>query len=47
MKKRLIGSSIAGIMIFSLAGCGSEKDAKIDTGIEQVASEESNETEGE
>ncbi|MGL6186567.1 MAG: hypothetical protein ACRC1T_14455 [Clostridium chrysemydis] len=47
MKKRLIGSLIAGIILFSLAGCGSEKDAKVDAGNKPVASEESNETEGE
>ncbi|MGL6186565.1 MAG: hypothetical protein ACRC1T_14445 [Clostridium chrysemydis] len=47
MKKRLIGSLIAGIMIFSLAGCGSEKDSKGDEGNKPVASEESNEAENE
>ncbi|MCR6515238.1 MAG: hypothetical protein ACRC1T_14465 [Clostridium chrysemydis] len=47
MKKRLIGSVIAGIMIFSLAGCGSEKDLKGDEVNKPVASEESNEAENE
>ncbi|MCR6515241.1 hypothetical protein M4I33_10215 [Clostridium sp. LY3-2] len=47
MKKRLIGTLIAGIMIFSLAGCGSDDKAKSDEGSKPVASEESNETEGE
>ncbi|MCR6515240.1 hypothetical protein M4I33_10210 [Clostridium sp. LY3-2] len=47
MKKRLIGSLIAGIMIFSLVGCGSEDKAKSDEGSKPVASEESNEAESE
>ncbi|MGL6186564.1 MAG: hypothetical protein ACRC1T_14440 [Clostridium chrysemydis] len=47
MKKRLIGSLIAGIMIFSLTGCGNEKDSKGDEVNKPVSSEESNETEGE
>ncbi|MCR6515232.1 hypothetical protein M4I33_10170 [Clostridium sp. LY3-2] len=47
MKKRLIGSLIAGIMILSLIGCGSEDKAKSDEGSKPVASEDINEAENE
>ncbi|MCR6515236.1 hypothetical protein M4I33_10190 [Clostridium sp. LY3-2] len=47
MKKRLIGSLIAGIMIFSLIGCGSDDKAKSDEGSKPVASEDINEAENE
>ncbi|WP_194190079.1 hypothetical protein [Clostridium chrysemydis] len=43
MKKRLIGSLIAGIMIFSLVGCGGSEKSEGEGSSTQVSSEESDE----